>query len=70
MSATGRGPTFDRGVVRPADPANDRPLWGARESQHINPDIGTSRPAKGSTGQLTRIEIERFGGPLPPIKGV
>jgi biotin/methionine sulfoxide reductase len=40
---------------------------------HGNPnvltrDAGTSRLAQGCTGQLTRIEIERFDGELPPVR--
>jgi biotin/methionine sulfoxide reductase len=40
---------------------------------HGNPnvltrDIGTSKLAQGCTGQLSRVEIERFDGPLPPVK--
>jgi len=40
---------------------------------HGNPnvltrDVGTSRLAQGCTGQLTVVEIERFDGPLPPMK--
>jgi biotin/methionine sulfoxide reductase len=40
---------------------------------HGNPnilthDIGTSKLAQGCTGQLTRIETERFSGKLPPLR--
>lgn len=40
---------------------------------HGNPnvltrDAGTSSLAQGSTGQLTRIQVERFAGPLPPVR--
>ncbi|WP_413099320.1 molybdopterin-dependent oxidoreductase [Streptomyces sp. Inha503] len=40
---------------------------------HGNPnavthDIGTSRLAQGCTGQLTRVALERHGGPLPPVR--
>ncbi|GIW07750.1 MAG: biotin sulfoxide reductase [Dehalococcoidia bacterium] len=40
---------------------------------HGNPnavtrDAGTSRLAQGSIGQLTLVEIERFDGPLPPLR--
>jgi biotin/methionine sulfoxide reductase len=31
-------------------------------------DAGTSRLAQGCAGQLSLVEIERFDGPLPPIK--
>ncbi|MGF9564478.1 molybdopterin guanine dinucleotide-containing S/N-oxide reductase [Neorhizobium sp. JUb45] len=40
---------------------------------HGNPnilthDIGTSKLAQGSTGQLTRVEVERFSGELPAVR--
>jgi biotin/methionine sulfoxide reductase len=40
---------------------------------HGNPnvltrDIGTSRLAQGCTGQLSAVEIERYDGPLPPVR--
>ena len=40
---------------------------------HGNPniltrDVGTSQLAQGSTGQLTRVEVERFVGELPPVR--
>ena len=40
---------------------------------HGNPnvltrDIGTSSLAQGSTGQLTRVQVERFDEPLPPVR--
>lgn len=40
---------------------------------HGNPnvltrDVGTSSLAQGCCGQLTTVEVERFGGNLPPIK--
>jgi len=40
---------------------------------HGNPniltrDIGTSQLAQGSTGQLTKVEVERFVGELPPVQ--
>jgi biotin/methionine sulfoxide reductase len=33
----------------------------------LTPDVGTSRLAQGSTGQLVRIEIETYEGNLPPV---
>lgn len=40
---------------------------------HGNPnilthDIGTSKLAQGCTGQLTRVEVERFSETLPPVR--
>ena len=46
----------------------DRPLCVHGNPNVLTTDVGTSRLAQGSTGQLTRVEIERFEGPLPPIR--
>jgi biotin/methionine sulfoxide reductase len=40
---------------------------------HGNPniltqDIGTSRLAQGCTGQITKVEVERFSGNTPPVR--
>jgi biotin/methionine sulfoxide reductase len=52
----------------PEDPTAEAPLCVHGNPNVLTADIGTSRLAKGSTGQLCHIEIERFAGPLPPIK--
>jgi biotin/methionine sulfoxide reductase len=52
----------------PADPAAETPFCVHGNPNVLTRDIGTSRLAQGCTGQLTRVEIERFDGPLPPIK--
>jgi biotin/methionine sulfoxide reductase len=52
----------------PDDPTADKPLCVHGNPNVLTRDIGTSRLAQGSTGQLTRIEIERFDGPPPPIR--
>ncbi|MCL2430261.1 MAG: molybdopterin-dependent oxidoreductase, partial [Alphaproteobacteria bacterium] len=52
----------------PDDPAADRPLCVHGNPNMLTSDVGTSRLAQGSTGQLARIEIERFDGALPPIR--
>jgi biotin/methionine sulfoxide reductase len=52
----------------PDDPEADKPLCVHGNPNVLTRDFGTSRLAQGSTGQLTRIEIERFSGPLPPIR--
>jgi biotin/methionine sulfoxide reductase len=52
----------------PEDPAADKPLCVHGNPNVLTSDIGTSRLAQGCTGQLCRVEIERFDGPLPPIK--
>jgi biotin/methionine sulfoxide reductase len=52
----------------PEDPAAEAPLCVHGNPNVLTADIGTSRLAQGSTGQLCHIEIERFAGPLPPVK--
>jgi biotin/methionine sulfoxide reductase len=52
----------------PEDPTADQPLCVHGNPNVLTHDLGTSRLAQGSTGQLTRVEVERFDGPLPPIK--
>jgi biotin/methionine sulfoxide reductase len=52
----------------PDDPSADRPLCVHGNPNVLTRDVGTSRLAQGSIGQLTRVEIERFDGPLPPIR--
>jgi biotin/methionine sulfoxide reductase len=52
----------------PEDPAADNPTCVHGNPNVLTRDAGTSRLAQACTGQLTVIEIERFDGPLPPIK--
>ncbi len=52
----------------PDDPAAETPLCVHGNPNVLTRDAGTSRLAQGCTGQLTLVEIERFSGPLPPIK--
>jgi biotin/methionine sulfoxide reductase len=52
----------------PEDAAKDKPLCVHGNPNVLTRDIGTSRLAQGCTGQLTLVEIERFDGPLPPVK--
>ena len=52
----------------PDDPAVDAPLCIHGNPNVLTRDQGTSRLAQGCTGQLTAVEVERFDGPLPPIK--
>jgi biotin/methionine sulfoxide reductase len=64
------------GVVQLATGAWYDPEFPEQDSSicvHGNPnmvtrDSGTSSLAQGCTGQLTRVEVERFTGNLPPIK--
>jgi biotin/methionine sulfoxide reductase len=52
----------------PEDPAADEPICVHGNPNVLTRDVGTSKLAQGCTGQLTVIEIERFDGPLPPVK--
>ena len=52
----------------PEDPDADNPLCVHGNPNVLTRDVGTSRLAQGCTGQLTVVEIERFDGPLPPMK--
>jgi biotin/methionine sulfoxide reductase len=52
----------------PEDPAADKPMCVHGNPNALTRDAGTSKLAQGCTGQLTRIEIERFAGPPPPVK--
>ncbi len=52
----------------PEDPAAEAPLCVHGNPNVLTPDIGTSRLAQGSTGQLCRVEIARWEGPVPPLK--
>jgi biotin/methionine sulfoxide reductase len=52
----------------PEDPAAEAPLCVHGNPNVLTADLGTSRLAQGCTGQLCLVEVERFAGPLPPIK--
>jgi biotin/methionine sulfoxide reductase len=52
----------------PDDPNAEMPLCVHGNPNVLTRDIGTSSLAQGSTGQLCRIEIERYDGSLPPIR--
>ncbi len=52
----------------PEDPTADNPICVHGNPNVLTRDAGTSKLAQGCTGQLTVIEIERFDGPLPPVK--
>lgn len=64
------------GVVRlptgawydPEDAEEDNPLCVHGNPNVLTRDIGTSSLAQGCSGQLTTVQVERFGGNLPPIK--
>jgi biotin/methionine sulfoxide reductase len=52
----------------PEDPSSEKPMCVHGNPNVLTRDAGTSKLAQGCTGQLTVIEIERFEGPLPPVK--
>jgi biotin/methionine sulfoxide reductase len=52
----------------PKDPAAEKPFCVHGNPNVLTRDAGTSRLAQGCTGQLTLVEIERWEGPLPPVK--
>jgi biotin/methionine sulfoxide reductase len=52
----------------PDDPAAAKPLCVHGNPNVLTRDVGTSRLAQGCSGQLTTVEVERFGGNLPPIR--
>ena len=52
----------------PDDPDAEKPLCVHGNPNVLTRDVGTSRLAQGCTGQLCVIEIERYEGPLPPVR--
>ena len=52
----------------PDDAAAEKPLCVHGNPNVLTRDRGTSKLAQGCTGQLTTVEVERFGGNLPPIR--
>jgi biotin/methionine sulfoxide reductase len=52
----------------PDDAESDRPLCVHGNPNVLTKDIGTSRLTQGCTGQLTLVEVERYDGPIPPVR--
>ncbi len=52
----------------PIDPTADDPLCVHGNPNVLTRDAGTSKLAQACTGQLTIVQIERYTGPLPPIR--
>ena len=52
----------------PENPAANSPMCVHGTPTVLTRDAGTSKLAQGCTGQLTCVEVERFEGPLPPVK--
>jgi biotin/methionine sulfoxide reductase len=52
----------------PDDPNADTTMCIHGNPNILTRDIGTSQLAQASTGQLTRVEVERFTDELPPVR--
>ncbi|NMH99140.1 molybdopterin-dependent oxidoreductase [Pseudonocardia acidicola] len=52
----------------PLDASQDAPLCVHGNPNVLTRDVGTSALAQGCTGQHTVVEVERFDGPLPPVR--
>ena len=52
----------------PQDPSEDNSLCVHGNPNVLTRDVGTSSLAQGCCGQLTAVQVERFGGNLPPIQ--
>jgi biotin/methionine sulfoxide reductase len=52
----------------PFDRSADNPLCVHGNPNVLTRDAGTSKLAQACTGQLTVVQVERFEGPLPPIR--
>jgi biotin/methionine sulfoxide reductase len=65
-----------RGVVQlptgawydPLDPAAERPFCVHGNPNVLTRDVGTSALAQGCTGQHTAVQVQRWDGPLPPVR--
>jgi biotin/methionine sulfoxide reductase len=65
-----------RGVVQlptgawfdPLDPGAERPFCVHGNPNVLTRDVGTSALAQGCTGQHTVVQVERFDGPVPPVR--
>ncbi|ASS58792.1 molybdopterin guanine dinucleotide-containing S/N-oxide reductase (plasmid) [Rhizobium leguminosarum] len=52
----------------PDNAASDKSMCVHGNPNILTRDVGTSQLAQGSTGQLTRVDAERFVGELPPVR--
>ncbi|WP_332303945.1 molybdopterin-dependent oxidoreductase [Rhizobium sp. GR12] len=52
----------------PHDPQAEHAMCIHGNPNILTRDIGTSKLAQGSTGQITRVEVERFAGEAPPVR--
>src|ERR1700755_1012340 len=58
-----RGAWFD-----PADPADPDAMCVHGNPNVLTDDVGTSSLARGCTGAHDLVEVEKFPGPLPPVR--
>lgn len=52
----------------PYDPEADRPFCVHGNPNVLTRDAGTSALAQGCTGQHTTVQVERFEGPVSPVR--
>ncbi|HSV44450.1 MAG TPA: molybdopterin-dependent oxidoreductase, partial [Ramlibacter sp.] len=52
----------------PVPGPDGRAMCGHGNPNMLTRDIGTSRLAQGCSGQLTVVQVERYTGPLPPVR--
>lgn len=52
----------------PENAAADKTMCVHGNPNILTRDVGTSQLAQGSTGQLTKVEVERFVGEPPPVQ--
>lgn len=52
----------------PHDPQAEHAMCIHGNPNILTRDIGTSKLAQGSTGQITRVEVKRFAGDAPPVR--
>ncbi|WP_439810743.1 molybdopterin guanine dinucleotide-containing S/N-oxide reductase [Bordetella bronchiseptica] len=52
----------------PQDVHAERPMCVHGNPNVLTRDVGTSSLAQGCTGQLTAVQLERYDGPLPPVR--
>lgn len=52
----------------PENPALEKSMYVHGNPNVLTRNARTSRLAQGSTGRRTAVEVERFAGPLPPVK--
>jgi biotin/methionine sulfoxide reductase len=52
----------------PADPSDPDAMCVHGNPNVLTDDVGTSSLARGSTGAHVLVEVEKFAGPLPPVR--